>query len=69
MTPSSPNDATTTAEKPYDAVATQRRIREQISRETEGMNFEELQPYLVNHIAVPFRPATQPAEQPHSAPV
>jgi hypothetical protein len=44
-------------DRPYDAVATQRRIREQISRETVGMSFEELQQYLQSHITVPFTPS------------
>lgn len=68
MIPTSPKpDAPSTGEKSYDAVATQRRIREQISRETEGMSFEELQHYLRDHIAVPFRPDPQSANLPDSA--
>lgn len=55
MTLSEPTtSAPSSGDKPYDAVATQRRIREQISRETEGMSFEELQHYLRARIAVPF---------------
>jgi len=42
-----------------DAVALQRQIREQVSRETAGMSFEELQRYLRSHITVPFA-ATPP---------
>jgi hypothetical protein len=43
-------------DKVYDTVATQRQIREQISHETAGMSFEELQRYLRSHITVPFTP-------------
>jgi hypothetical protein len=43
-------------DKAYDAVATQRQIREQISHETAGMSLEELQRYLRSHINVPFTP-------------
>lgn len=68
MIPTDPKfDAPSTGEKSYDAVATQRRIREQISRETEGMSFEELQRYLRDHIAIPFRPDPQLVNRPDAA--
>ena len=57
MTRGDTKETTGAPDKAYDAVATQRQIREQISHETEGMSFEELQRYLHGHITVPFMPS------------
>jgi hypothetical protein len=59
MTRDDTRDTTKDIDKAYDTVAAQRQIREQISHETEGMSFEELQRYLRSHITVPFMPLTR----------
>lgn len=43
-------------EQTYDSVATQRLIRHQISRETEGMTYDDFQRYIRARIVIPFRP-------------
>ncbi len=42
---------TTKKEKTFDAVKMMREIREKISKETQGMTFEELKAYIQSKLA------------------
>jgi hypothetical protein len=41
------------SEKPFDAVATMRRIRAEVNEELEGKSFEEIRQYLREHVPEP----------------
>src|SRR5580704_18255635 len=62
MTHNDVRETPKTSDKEYDAVAIQRQIREQISHDTTGMSFEELQHYLHGHITVLFTPSPVAAQ-------
>ena len=48
----------------FDAVASMREIRDQISKETEGMNFEEFQKYIEANIPEKYQKMYQDGKQP-----
>tara|TARA_Y100001937_G_scaffold103826_1_gene143318 strand:+ start:83273 stop:83446 length:174 start_codon:yes stop_codon:yes gene_type:complete len=51
-------------EKDFDAVASIREIRDRISKETEGMNFEEFQKYIEANIPEKYQKMYQDSKQP-----
>ncbi|MCB1140152.1 MAG: hypothetical protein KDK23_15430 [Leptospiraceae bacterium] len=51
-------------EKDFDAVASMREIRDRISKETEGMNFEEFQKYIEAKIPEKYQKMYQDSKQP-----
>lgn len=51
-------------EKDFDAVASMREIRDRMSKETEGMNFEEFQKYIEAKIPEKYQKMYQDSKQP-----